>query len=190
MPVYTVHEPPVRTPGALADPARFIFVRDGFYWWAFLLTPLWILWRRLWLVLVLYLVISIGIETAMRLFGASGGMISLVAASISLLIGLEASSLLRFTLRRRRWKNIGVVSGSDLEDAEHRFFAAWVGTVPEPDAPAVPPASPPGSAPTMGAPKTPTTPMAPYLALPRTQPQQTPYATGVIGLFPEPGAQR
>ena len=76
MPVYTVHEPPVRTPGALADPARFIFVRDGFYWWAFLLTPLWMLWRRLWLVLAVYLLISIGIEAAMRIYGASGALIS------------------------------------------------------------------------------------------------------------------
>ncbi len=102
MPVYTVHEPPVRTPGALADPARFAFVRDGFYWWAFLLTPLWMLWRRLWLVLVLYLVVSIGIETAMRIFGASGGMISLVAVLISLFVGLEAGTLQRFTLQAPR----------------------------------------------------------------------------------------
>ena len=33
-----------------------MFVRDGFYFWAFLLGPLWMLWRRLWLVLVVYLV--------------------------------------------------------------------------------------------------------------------------------------
>jgi hypothetical protein len=181
MPVYTVHEPPVRTPGALADPARFMFVRDGFYWWAFLLTPLWMLWRRLWLVLVLYLVISIGIETTMHIFGASGGLISLVAALIALLAGLEASSLQRLTLKRRGWKNVGVVSGSDLEDAEHRFFAAWVKNVPSPGA--VPPAAPPLAT-------LPATPMASYLAMPRAPPQQTPYASGVIGLFPEPGAQR
>jgi hypothetical protein len=192
MPVYTVHEPPVRTPGALADPARFVFVRDGFYWWAFLLTPLWMLWRRLWLVLVLYLVVSIGIETAMRIYGATGGMISAAAALIALLVGLEASSLVRFTLKRRRWKNVGVVYGSDLEDAEHRFFAAWVRTGPQADVSAAPPASPSAATPPgpSAAPTTPTTPMASYLALPRTQPPHTPYATGVIGLFPEPGAQR
>jgi Protein of unknown function (DUF2628) len=150
----------------MADPARFAFVRDGFYWWAFLLTPLWLLWRRLWLVFVLYLVVSIGIETAMRICGASSGLISLVVALISLLVGLEASSLQRFTLRRRGWKNVGVVSGSDLEDAERRFFAAWVRTVPHSDAPGAPPAAP------------------------TAQPPHSPYASGVVGLFPEPGAQR
>jgi hypothetical protein len=177
MPVYTVHEPPVRTPGALADPARFVFVRDGFYWWAFLLTPLWMLWRRLWLVFVLYFVISIGIETAMRIYGASGGVISFVALLISFLVGLEAGTLRRFTLKRRGWKTIGVVSGGDLEDAEHRFFAAWADKA-KPQSNASPPATPP------------TTSTAPYLALSRTPPQQPPYSSGVIGLFPEPGAQR
>ena len=178
MPVYTVHEPPVRTAGALADPARFVFVRDGFYWWAFLLTPLWMLWRRLWLVFVLYLVLSIGIETALRVYGASGGVISLVAVLMSLLVGLEASTLQRFTLKRRGWKNVAVVSGSDLEDVEHRFFAAWVNGVKT--TASTPPAAPP------------TTPMAaymaPYLAPPQTASRSAAVSSGVIGLFPESGA--
>ncbi len=177
MPVYTVHEPPVRTAGALADPARFAFVRDGFYWWAFLLTPLWMLWRRMLLVFVLYLVVSIGIETALRIYAASTGVISLVAALISLLVGLEAGSLQRFTLQRRGWKNVGVVSGSDLEDAEQRFFAAWVNGQQTP-------ANPPSA----GTP--PRAPAAAYPGLPRTPSQSTPYSSGVVGLFPEPGAQR
>ena len=187
MPVYTVHEPPVRAAGALADPARFVFVRDGFYWWGFLLTPLWMLWRRLWLVFVVYFVGSIGIETAMGVYGASAGMSSLVAALISLLVGLEAGTLRRFTLKRRGWKNVGVVSGSDLEDAEQRFFAAWVNGAKTQVKP--PAAAPPA------APATPlTTPMAsymaPYPAPSKTSLQPAADSSGVIGLFPEPGAQR
>src|SRR5215472_4312493 len=181
MRVYTVHEPPVRAAGALADPARYAFVRDGFYWWAFLLTPLWMLWRRLWLVFVLYVVLSTGVEVAMRVYGASSGMISLTAALISLLAGLEAGTLQRFTLKRRGWKNVGVVSGSDLEDAEHRFFAAWVKGVKEAN---TPPAAPPSATP-------PSTPMASYMPpypAPKAPSQNAPYSSGVIGLFPEPGA--
>jgi hypothetical protein len=183
MRVYTVHEPPVRAAGAVADPARFVFVRDGFYWWAFLLTPLWMLWRRLWLVFVLYLVFSIGIETAMGIYGASAGMTSLVAALISLLVGLEAGTLRRFTLKRRGWRNV-----SDLEDAEHRFFAAWVnGAKPQAN---TPPAAPPPASPATPL----TTAMASYMppvsALTRTLRQPAADSSGVIGLFPEPGAQR
>jgi len=90
-----------------------------------------------------------------------------------LLIGLEAGTLRRFALSRRGWRNIGVVSGDDREDAERRFFDAWLQKAAPhaaPAAPAAPAASPLNAAP------------AP---IPRT-----PQASGIIGLFPEPGAQR
>ena len=35
MAVYTVHQPPLRATDAAPDPQRFVFVRDGFYFWAF-----------------------------------------------------------------------------------------------------------------------------------------------------------
>ena len=54
MPVYTVHEPPMRGLPSVPDAERFAFVRDGFYFWAFLFAPLWMLWHRMWLVLVGY----------------------------------------------------------------------------------------------------------------------------------------
>src|SRR5271170_6586621 len=166
MPVYTVHEPPVRTPGALADPARFAFVRDGFYWWAFLLTPLWMLWRRLWLVLLSYVAITVGLDAALAALGASSAVLVLVGIVISMLVGLEASTLLRFTLRRRGWKNVGIVSGEDREYAERRFFDAWIrDAASRPNAPS--PATPPPPRPPQGA------------------PQDKPFGTsGVIGLFP------
>ena len=60
MPAYTVHEPPLREAKSVGeaapDPERFVFVRDGFHFWAFLLGPLWMLAHRMWLVLVLYLI--------------------------------------------------------------------------------------------------------------------------------------
>ena len=43
MSIYTVHEPPPRANEDVPDPVRFVFVRDGFYFWAFLLSPLWML---------------------------------------------------------------------------------------------------------------------------------------------------
>ena len=52
--------------------------------------------------------------------------IALVELCIAVLVGLEAPTLRRFTLSQRNWKNIGLVSGDTLEDAERRFFDAWV----------------------------------------------------------------
>ncbi len=167
MPVYTVHEPPPRSASALADTERYVFVRDGFHWWAFLLTPLWMLRHRLWLVLVIYLAVTAVLDGLLRGLGGSVFLIMLTGVLISLLIGFEASTLRRFTLDRRHWRNVGVVSGDRLEDAEQRFFAAWVsdasarGRVAPPTPPYAPPPSSAG-----------------------------PDAPAVVGLFPEPGALR
>ena len=168
MAVYTVHEPPLRATEAAPDPERFVFVRDGFSIWAFLVAALWMLWHRMWLILVVYVVVAAGLETVLRYAGVGSPVLSIVALLISLLVGIEAGTLRRFTLARRGWKNVGVVSAYDLEDAERRFFADWVRA-----APTVPSATLRNSPPPPPAP------------LPRM-----PQSPDVIGLFPEPGASR
>jgi hypothetical protein len=125
MAVYTVHQPPLRKGGTSPDPDRFVLVRDGFHAWAFLLGPLWILWRRLWLVLVLYLVAVAALEVGLRLLGVSAGGQMLAMLAVALLLGLEAGTLRRWTLRRRGFREIGVVVGDDVESAERRFFSTW-----------------------------------------------------------------
>jgi hypothetical protein len=170
MRVYSVHEPPVRTPDPLPDAERFIFVRDGFSFRAFLFAPLWMLWHRMWLVLAGYLIISALLETALVALGATPADVSVVALLISLLVGLEASTLRRFTLNRRGWRNVGIISGADLEDAERRFFEAWLHDVHQPVA-----VVPAATASTSGA---------------AAAPPHTPQEPNVIGLFPEPGAHR
>src|ERR1700758_1074852 len=125
MPIYPVHEPPLRSGAVAPDPERFVFVRDGFNFWAFLLTPLWLIWQRLWLVLLIYLVATVGIAQAIHYAGVGAPARLLVMALISFLIGLEASTLRRFTLARRGWRNVGLVSGTNMEAAERRFFNDW-----------------------------------------------------------------
>jgi Protein of unknown function (DUF2628) len=160
MAIFTVHEPPLRATAALPDPERFVFVRDGVYAWAFLLTPLWMLWRGLWLVFFIYAAFAVAVENAMHYAGFGIPSIIVVQLLISLLVAVEAASLRRFTLAHRGWKNIGIVSGDDLEDAERRFYDAWVQAAPPERAepPPLPPESPPLTPP-----------------------------PDIIGLFPEPG---
>jgi hypothetical protein len=170
MSVYTVHQPPERSAGVLPDAERIAFVRDGFSFWAFLFAPLWMVWHRMWLVLAGYVVVLGAIETPMVILGASATALAVVGLFIALLVGLEASTLRRLTLRFRGWRNLGVVSGDDVEDAERRFFDAWLRrTAAQRDGNA---AKPP--------PLPPSTPNSP-------RPPQMP---DVIGLFPEPGANR
>src|SRR5437588_2836733 len=125
MAIYTVHEPPRREEQSAPGPERFVFVRDGFAFWAFLLAPLWMLRHRLWLVFLLYLLLMLALQVALGAIGASTTVMIVVGVLIALLIGFEAATLRRFTLARRGWRNLGIVSGDDLESAERRFFDAW-----------------------------------------------------------------
>jgi Protein of unknown function (DUF2628) len=171
MAVYTVHQPPLKKYEAAPDPERFAFVRDGFSFWAFVFGPLWMLRHRMWLVLVGYVAIVSAMEIAFRLVGAPGGSRTFAALMLALLIGMEAGTLRRFTLGRRRWRNVGTVVGSDREVVERRFFDSWVRG--ETLAPVVAQATVRPSA----------------FAAPSARSAAT-SAQDVIGLFPQPGTHR
>ena len=126
MSVYTVYEPPLKAHESAPDPERFVFVRDGFSFWAFLLAPFWLLRYRLWLAFIGYVIVAIALQIALRWIGDSPTVTVLVAALLSLLVGFEAATLRRFTLSRRGWRNVGLVVGDDIDSAERRFFDAWV----------------------------------------------------------------
>ena len=139
MTTFTVHEPPPRKNEETASPVRFAFVRDGFYFWAFLLGPVWMLYHRLWLVLLMYLAGTTAIQAALWALGVSGLVKFTVGLLIALLVGFEAGSLRRWSLRR--WTSRGIVVAYNREAAEHRFFDRWSGSLPA-DWPLTPP---PGS---------------------------------------------
>src|SRR5438445_13832366 len=107
MSIYTVYEPPLKGHESAPAPERFVFVRDGFSFWAFLLAPLWMLRHRLWLVFVGYAIVAVALQVGLRLIGASSGVIITVSLLLALLVGFEAATLRCFTLSRRRWKNVG-----------------------------------------------------------------------------------
>src|SRR4051794_3995884 len=167
MPIYTVHQPPLRRHETESDPARIAFVRDGFSFWAFLLGPLWMLWHRLWLVLIGYLVLAGGLQFALARLGTSRPLRALIDLLVALLVGLEAASLRRWTLQRRHWTEVGVVVADDMNMAERRFFDVWVNGAAS-AVPVPPPSGPSSYMPSRAA---------------------GTGANDVIGLFPHPGAR-
>ena len=169
MAIYTVHQPPLRKQETAPDPERFVFVRDGFSFWAFLLGPLWMLRHRMWLVLLGYIALMAAAQIAMSFLRVSTASAFFAGFLLALLIGLESGTLRRFTLGWRGWQPVGTVVGSDRDQIERRFFSAWargetVSPVPAASAkPSAAPVSPPHS--------------------PTAAPE-------VVGLFPQPGAHR
>jgi hypothetical protein len=168
MSVYTVHQPPLRAGGMAADPDRFVFVRDRFAFWAFVMPPLWLLIKRLWLVFVFYVLLLAMVGALLYAADIGQPARGLVVILISFLVGLEAATLQRWTLARRKWTQIGVVVADDRDEAEQRFFAGWVARQ-APAAAVEPPSlfSPPVINP----------------PLPRSEPHP-------LGLFPQPGGGR
>jgi Protein of unknown function (DUF2628) len=180
MSIYTVYEPPLKAHESAPNPERFVFVRDGFSFWAFLLAPWWMLRHRLWLALTGYVILAIALSVALRFAGASTTVTLIAGALFSLLVGFEAATLRRFKLSRRGWRNVGIVVGDDLESAERRFFDAWVNKSWADKSPvnkswadqSAADGGPRASSPAMG------------VAMARRP------SSEVIGLFPQPGAPR
>jgi hypothetical protein len=175
MPVYTVHAPSANH-ADIAATDKFTFVRDGFHFWAAILGPVWLIWHRLWLALVGWIIVVVALNIAMARVGAGGAAIFLADALIALLMGFEAASLKRWTLSRRDWRQLDVVVADDREAAERRFFDRW--TAKQRilnDQSAVDRGAPP---PTRDIP-----------GQPFSKPPPLPHSD-IIGLFPEPGASR
>jgi Protein of unknown function (DUF2628) len=176
MPVYTVHAP-VAYGADLAATDKFVFVRDGFHFWAAALSMIWLIWNRLWLALIGWIVLTLAIGFGMNALGAGSGAIMFVDLLIAILMGFEAATLQRWTLSRRKWRQLDIVVADDEESAERRFFDRWTGKQRgiSNDQSSVDRGGPP---PTRSVP-----------GQPFSKPPPLPQG-GIIGLFPEPGGSR
>jgi Protein of unknown function (DUF2628) len=166
MPAFAVLEPPGPHRGADEHADRFIFLRERFRVGAFLFGPLWMIWHRLWVVLIIYLVVVGFIEYGLQVVGIGWFASVFVLGLVQLLIGLEATTLLHWTRVRHGWHDCGVVIADDLELAERRFFDSQLAL--RPVAGAIP-----GSAPES-----------------MSVTQVGPSGPDIVGLFPEPGGRR
>jgi hypothetical protein len=176
MPVYTVHAP-VAYGADLAATDKFVFVRDGFHFWAAVASVIWLIWNRLWLALIGWIVLTVAIGFGMNALGATRGAILFVDLLLAILMGFEAATLQRWTLSRRKWRQLDIVVADDAESAERRFFDRWTAKQRgfTNDQSAVDRGGPP---PTRNIP-----------GQPFSKPPPLPQG-GIIGLFPEPGGSR
>ena len=154
--------------GRDADSAdRVLFLREKFRWLALFFAPLWLLWHRLWLGFIAWLVAVSAIAIVAYAFGLTPEAAAPLFWMPTLVVAFEGTELLRRKLLRSGYRETGVRIGRDLEDAERRYFAEWSA---RPDTPAKPPAD--------------RKPAPQPMAAPQLAPNP------VIGLFPEPGARR
>ena len=131
---YTLYPPRNAVPGEPEALEGAAVVRDGFSWPAFLFVVVWFLWHRLWvaaLIVLVGLAALVGAGVALHL---APGPAAIVALLFSLLIGLEAASLRRWTYARRGRPAIDVVTARSRTEAEAKLVARWVAGVSAPAA--------------------------------------------------------
>jgi hypothetical protein len=123
MAVYTVLEG--KPSGDVArDAERVIFVREGFAWVALFVPLLWLLWHRLWLVALGWLILAVALQAGAAALG--GPMPFIAALAFNVAFALEANALRRWTLERRGYRFVGVAAGANRDECERRFFATWL----------------------------------------------------------------
>jgi hypothetical protein len=126
---YVVMEPPGVGEREPSDGA--LFIRDGFSIVAFLVPPLWLLWRRLWIEAALAFALGIGVAALGEAAGL-GFTASVLSLLVSIYVGLEGAALRLAALRRRGWTDRAYIAARNRNEAEIRYFSAgW----PEPSAP-------------------------------------------------------
>ena len=156
---WTIHLPPDAERG-LGAVDRFVAIKDGLRPLAILFGPLWLLFKGLWIAALIVIVLEAALIAACWALAFPLFATRTLVAVLHGLLGLEASSLQRWTLARHGWREIGAVIAHGRREAELR--AAML--TAEATAAAPPPAAT------------------------RAAAARPPAPSGVLGLFPDPRA--
>lgn len=127
MKTYTIHHRQSDPQAILGDPDRLEVVKEGFCWPAFFIPFIWLIYRRMWIVLLLYIAASMALGAAANILALPPVVGFLMGLGMNLIMGFEGNDLLRWSLARRGIREVDVVTGSDISDAEHRFFRKLTG---------------------------------------------------------------
>jgi hypothetical protein len=120
MKIFTVHAP--RDPvDSQVFAERVRFVPEGFCWGAFFFAPLWLLWNRLWLGLVGWIV-AIGLVWLLGVLRLQPAALLGLVLLIDYFFGLEGNGFLASSLRGRGLVLSDVVAASGCEAAEQSYF--------------------------------------------------------------------
>jgi hypothetical protein len=116
---FTLHAAPPASVPATRPIGMPELVPEGFSLIAFLLPPLWFLFHRLWLALVIWIALSV-----LAAFLLPGAVLPYVTAAAQILVGLQAQDIRRWTLARHGLPVSGVVIARNAEAALLRALDA------------------------------------------------------------------
>lgn len=115
--VYTVH-----LPSLLARDKMPVLIKEGFSWGGFLFGMIWALWHRLWIEAAALLALTLAVGVIADYIALSETIEAAVMLTIAVLIGCSGNDWRRESLRQSGYHEVGVVVGSNMEEAMRRFF--------------------------------------------------------------------
>ena len=118
MRVYTVH---LRHRGLNPD-NDIVLVSEGFCWGACVLSLIWALWHRMWLVVLGLVIVSVVLNIMVYMLGMDETTGYFLNIGIAILIGLVANDIRRWSLALLGFVDSGVALGDNQDDALARFL--------------------------------------------------------------------
>jgi hypothetical protein len=144
MAIYRVHAPAGLDPLSQADRTRF--VRDRFSVSALIFGPLWLLAKRQWLALLVWIagatIVGAANSAGLATEQTAGALYWLSA----LYLGFEGRNLVSAALERSGAPLVDIAAGPDLDTAERVFFSRWSSAPDRPNAVSAGPRSPAAAA--------------------------------------------
>ncbi len=116
--IYTVHE----KEDARDVAERVVLVREGFSIWAFLLTFVWLLAHRLWLMSAIYIVLAILLVRASEMLGLSHLSVVALQVGLQFWLGSYAHDAQRAALARKGYTEVDIVCAESELLAERRYY--------------------------------------------------------------------
>ncbi len=132
MRLYTVHHQPNRA-AASQDP-NVVLIKEGFCWPALLIPLLWLLYRKQFWGLVVYLTLTLALATIAAGLDMNETTAFLLTLVLSLLVAAQANDWRRWRLETRGYDLVGVVAADSLAQAEEIYFRnRWRGSDAAPE---------------------------------------------------------
>jgi len=129
MKYFSVFEPEHADGDVYRRSEKLVFVSSGFSWLAFLAPVIWAIVNRTWLVLVGFALLAIGVEILVRALELHAIGALLIGLLLNFAFAVEAGTLLRWTLKRKGYREVGLATGATRDACELQFLKTWGETV-------------------------------------------------------------
>ncbi|WP_169566937.1 DUF2628 domain-containing protein [Sneathiella limimaris] len=114
------------------DGKGLVLLKSGFNWWAFLISPIWALWHRLWWALLVYVFASLFIELGQVLLDLPEFLLIAVSLAFSVLFACYAEMFRAEKLKKQGYRELYPVEAGSLEQAEEKVLRRLIkNTEPE-----------------------------------------------------------